>query len=265
MFAMNFETLLYEVKDNIAKITMNDPKVLNAMSPKMFNELRLAVAEVARDASVRCVVLTGAGDAFSSGANLSSSGEMSLDSPVGLKTWVRQINGLVSDIMTCEKIFIAAINGVAAGAGINTALCCDITIAKESAKLIQVFVRRGLVPDFGGMYLLPRLVGIARAKELIFTGDSILAKDAAAMGMLTRAVPDEKFDEEVSAWATRMANGPTKTLGLAKLGINLGLSQNLEEALQYEASAQAFTFTTDDMKEAIRAFFTKEPPQFKGK
>ncbi len=258
------DPILFERRDAVAWITLHRPEVKNAINAEMRELLLEALRTIEEDAGLRCVVLTGAGDGFCSGADLSSS-------PGGPRA-----PGSVADVIRggVQRVFralwelevptIAAVNGVAAGFGSHRALACDLVIASEGARFIEVFARRGLAPDGGGAYLLPRLIGLAKAKELVFFADPVAPVDAERMGLINRVVPDNRLEEAAMEWATRLAAGPTRALGLAKRLLNRSLESDLSTALEEEALAQELVTNTDDLRERLAAFREHRDPRFTG-
>ncbi len=263
---MAFTTLKYEITDAVATITLNRPEVLNAMNKDMFDDLNNVFDTAGSDSSVRAVVITGAGRGFCSGADLRSLfSEPDVAEPASFKSYLRRINELILKIMRVEKPVVAAVNGPAVGAGCNVALACDIIYMSRQAYLSEIFVKRGLVPDFGGLYLLTRYVGLAKAKELIFTGDRVSGEEAVKLGIANRVVTAKQLLPEAMKFARRLAGGPTVAIALAKLGIHRGLDSGMDAVLEYEALAQAVIRTTSDTFEAISAFLEKRDPKFQGK
>ncbi|UCD56924.1 MAG: enoyl-CoA hydratase/isomerase family protein, partial [Candidatus Hydrogenedentota bacterium] len=203
---------------------------------------------------------------FCSGADLKMlATEPGVAEPVVFKSFLRQINELILRIMRLEKPVIAAVNGPATGAGCNVVLACDIIYMAHEAYLSEIFVKRGLVPDFGGLYLLPRYVGLAKAKELIFTGEKIQGDEALKLGIANRVLPLDQLLPGAMKFAKQMAAGPTVAIALAKLGVHRGLEGGIDAILEYEALAQSLIRTTGDAHEAISAFLEKREPKFQGK
>jgi 2-(1,2-epoxy-1,2-dihydrophenyl)acetyl-CoA isomerase len=268
---MPYETLLYEVDQSVATITLNRPEVLNAVTPRMIEELQAVLNTVAEDASVRAVVLTGAGRGFCSGADLKARqrvqpSEAPTDaSQVGAERLRHTYNPLILAIRTIEKPFIASVNGVAAGAGCNLALACDIVLASDAARFGNVFARIGLIPDCGGHFFLPRLVGFHKAAELMFTGDIIDAHEAERLGLINRVVPHAELAKQTRELAERLARGPTRAIGLCKRTLNVGTSSDLATVLDAEAEGQGLASQTEDHWEGVQAFLQKRPPRFMGK
>jgi len=260
---MDYETILYQLDEGVLTITLNRPDVLNAFNRKMTDEIQGALKKAERDPEVRCIVFTGAGRAFSSGEDLKA---RQADGVVGFGSTLRdRYNPIVLKMRNIEKPVIGAINGVAAGAGCSVALACDLRIISDKASFIEVFVRIGLVPDSGSSFFLPRLVGMARALEIAFTGDSVSAEEAYRIGLANRLVPAEELESATRELALRLAKGPTKAIGLAKRTINRALSMDLEQLLEYEVFAQEAAGASEDFKEGLAAFLEKRTPNYTGK
>jgi 2-(1,2-epoxy-1,2-dihydrophenyl)acetyl-CoA isomerase len=263
---MEFTTLKYEVSDSVAAITLNRPKVLNAMNRAMFMDLNAVLDKIAADSDVRAVLITGEGRGFCSGADLKAMGtESSLLEPGAFKSYMRIINELILKMTRLDKPIVAAVNGPATGAGANVVLASDIIFMAKEAYLSEIFVKRGLVPDFGGLYLLPRYVGMAKAKELLFTGDRVDGEEALRLGIANRCLPLNDLIPEATKFARQLASGPTIAIGLAKQGVHRGLESGLDAVLEFESLAQAIVRTTADTFEAITAFLEKREPNFQGK
>src|SRR6266571_2361493 len=252
---MDYETIIVEKKNQITRITLNRPEALNALNEKMGEELNAALKEAERDPETRCLVITGAGRAFSAGEDVS-----------GLKE--RYAGGahpsLGDHLRKKYHPIIARINGIAAGSGASIALACDIRIASEEASLKQAFIGVGLVPDSGSSYFLTRTLGPGRALELIMTGRTLGAKEAETLGLVNKAVAAADLDKTVDEMAERLSNGPTKALGLSKRVVNRAARLELSEALEYEAQNQEIAGRTKDHLEAVRAFLEKRQPKFSG-
>lgn len=264
---MNYQTIRYEVTDGVATITLNRPEVLNAANLQMLRELHNAIEAVRTDASVRAVVLTGAERAFCAGADLVNMGEgFDLTNPIDVRRWlVEFFNPLILKIFEMEKPWIAAVNGVAAGGGCQLALACDLVVIAEDAYFCEIFAQRGLVVDLGGLFLLPRLVGLHKAKELAFFAEKISGPQAVELRLANKCVPAGELLQAARDWAKRLAEGPTVALGLMKLGMNRGLQMTLHDVMNYEASAQALAIQTHDVQEGLRAFVEKRAPKFQGR
>ncbi len=258
-----FQTLLYQITDGVCTITLNRPDVYNAFNEQMKKELNDALKEAEKDSTARCVVIRGAGDkAFCSGQDLKehSGGKRSLK-----ESLEKSYNPMIRKIRTMEKPVIGMINGVAAGAGCSLALACDMRIMSSNAKLIEVFIRIGLVPDSGSHWFLSRLVGMARAFEYATTGRDISAEEAERVGLVNKTVPPEKLEEETMSLARKFALAPTKAIGLIKRTLNKSLASDLDTILDYEATIQQIASETEDHQEGIKAFLEKRQAMFRGK
>ncbi|GAA4449387.1 enoyl-CoA hydratase-related protein [Rurimicrobium arvi] len=256
------EVILYSVKNGVAHIVLNRPEKYNSFNLEMALALQKRLDEAEQDSAVRCILLSGSGKAFCAGQDLGESADPSqLDFEQILK---ERYNPIVLKIRNMEKPVVCGVNGVAAGAGANLALAGDIVIAKESAAFIQAFINIGLIPDCGGTFMLPRLVGAARAMALCITGEKVSAADAAGMGMICRAVSDERFEEECTAMAERLASLPTRGIALTKKLLNESFSNTLEQQLEQEMRLQVEAGKTNDFKEGVSAFMQKRKPAFQG-
>ena len=264
---MTTGSVLYQQHDGIVTLTMNRPESLNAMNEAMMGEFERILIELDADTAVRAVVLTGTGRAFSSGGDQKRSGESPPSffegDPGG--ALIERLNRCILRMQRLPKPIIGSINGVAAGAGMNIALATDLRIASDAARFGEVFTRVGLVPDGGGTYFLPRLVGTAKAMELILLADIIDAQEALSIGLVNRVVPAEQLEQETLKLAERLAQGPTVAYGLAKRGLYQGLGMSLEDVLNMEARNQAMAARTPDRAEGMAAFLEKRPPRFTGR
>ena len=266
------EDLLHSVDGGIARITLNRPEAKNAITPDQRDRMVELLEQASADLSVRVVVITGAGGSFCSGADLRAARETSprpQGAPERAQGDVSRVlatgaQRLISAVMDCEKPVIAAVDGVAAGIGSHLALASDLVIATENARFIEIFVRRGLVPDGAGAYLLVRLIGPQKAKELVFFGGDVHAADAKEMGLVNCVVPADALDATVDEWAQLLARGPTRTIALAKKLINGAHDIDRATALAQEAWAQEMNLTTHDGQEGVRAFVERRDPEFKG-
>jgi 2-(1,2-epoxy-1,2-dihydrophenyl)acetyl-CoA isomerase len=263
---MGYETILVEKKDQITRITLNRPASLNSFNDKMGEEFYSALKDAERDEDTRCLIITGAGRAFSAGEDVSGLKERySGDSHPSLGDHLRKkYHPMILRIRSMEKPVIARINGIAAGSGASIALACDIRIASEEAGLKQAFIGVGLVPDSGSSYFLTQTLGPGRALELIMTGRTVGAKEAETLGLVNQVVPAAELDEAVNSTAGKLASGPTKALGLSKRIVNQVNRLELPDALEYEAQNQDIAGKTQDHLEAVRAFLEKRKPKFSG-
>lgn len=246
----------------MAIIRMNRPESLNSLNRQMVEDLSDALKKAENDQQVRCLVLTGAGRGFCSGADLTDGSAKNPEEVAGVLR--ETYNPLILSITKMEKPVIAAVNGVAAGAGCNMALACDLVIAAESASFLQAFVKIGLIPDAGGSYFLPRLVGPKRAMEMVLLGEKISAAEAQKFGMINRAVPDADLEAEVSRLAGALASGP-RCQGMIKVMFGRSPDMDLEACLGMEADNQARAAATEDFVEGVSAFLQKRKPRFGGK
>ncbi|MER6470508.1 enoyl-CoA hydratase/isomerase family protein [Streptomyces collinus] len=256
----------HEVHDGVSYVTLDRPEALNALTPALRDRLIELLAQASADPDVRAVVLTGTGRGFCAGADLSggSGGGERVPGDVA-RTLRLGAQRLVAAVLDCEKPVIAAVNGTAAGLGAHLAFACDLVLAAESARFVEVFVRRGLVPDGGGAYLLPRLIGPQRAKELMFFGDAVPAADARRLGLVNRVVPDGELEKTAREWAARLASGPTRALAMAKQLVNASLDGDRAGAFAAEAAAQEINLTTRDAQEGLRAFTERREAGFQGR
>lgn len=261
---MKYKTINYEVGDSVATVTLNRPESLNAFNDQMIADTTAAFKEAGKDREVRCIVLTGSGRAFSSGQDLKD--VLKREGNFSIGDHLRHgYNNLVARIAGIEKPVIAAVNGVAAGAGCGVALVTDIRIASHEASFILSFSRVGLIPDSGSTWALPRLVGYARAFEMAVTADRIPAEKALAWGLVNQVAPAEQLEEIVAAWSQALADGPTLAYGLTKRAMHKASGMSLDEALAYEAYLQEIAGGSDDSKEGVRAFVEKREPKFTGR
>jgi len=260
--APSLQTVLTKEEDGVLTLTLNRPDVLNAVNDQLSLELGEALKYAERERSVRCLVLTGAGRGFCSGQDLrdrAGVGEISYGDSLR-----RRYNPIIQRLATLEKPVIAAVNGVAAGAGCNLALACDLRVASDRASFIELFARVGLIPDSGGTYFLPRLVGLAKAFELAYLADPVDAAEAQRIGLVNRVVPHEDLTPASQEWARRLAAGPTKGYGLTKRGLRAAASGTLADALAYEAYLQEIAGGSVDHREGVAAFLEKRKPNFTG-
>lgn len=257
------ESILTSFSGGVLTVSLNRPDVYNSFNQEMGRAFQSALDHAASDDRVRCVVITGNGRAFCAGQDLK---EVTSEASPGFKVIVEETyNRSIRRICDMEKPVIAAVNGVAAGAGANIALACDFVVAKSSAKFIQAFANIGLIPDSGGTYWLPRLVGMARAKALTMLGMPLAAEEAQNMGLIHHAVADDEWESAVEALAHKLANMPTLGLGLTKRALLASASNTLSEQLALELDLQFQAAESDDYAEGVRAFLEKRPAKFTGK
>jgi len=263
---MNYESILYQNADGIARITLNRPDRLNSFTSSMHAEVRDALAQVSADKSARVLLLTGAGRGFCAGQDLSDRAVAPGAAPVDLGASIeRNYRPLVLALRSLPVPTVCAVNGVAAGAGANLALSCDIVVATRSASFIQAFCKIGLIPDSGGTYFLPRLVGTARAKGLAMLGDKLPAEQAAAWGLIWRCVEDDAFAASVEALVAQLAVAPTSGLVAARRAIDAAAANSLEAQLDLERDLQRELGNGADYREGVAAFLAKRTPNFTGR
>ncbi len=253
--------------DGVATLTIDRPHVRNAVPAGGWAELEEIFTDLGDRAEVRCVVLTGAGEDFCSGADVSGMGGGDASEPAvanGLQA-MRKVGDCCKALFEMPKPTIARVDGVAAGAGLNMALACDFILASDRSRFSEIFAKRGLNVDFGGSFLLPRIVGMQRAKELVLLAEVIDAAEAAAIGLVNRVVPRDELDELVADWSTRAAALPPLAVAVSKSLLNNSFTSTLHEALEAEGLGQNFQFSTEDMVEAVSSFLEKREPDFKGR
>ena len=267
------EQLRYRVEDGVAWITLNRPQAGNALTPDQRNRLIALFESASGDVAIRVIVLGAEGRHFCTGADLRAD---RADGPAGPEGARERPTGsvarmiamgaqrLVAAVLDCEKPVIAAVGGTAAGIGAHLALASDLVIASEDARFIEVFVRRGIIPDGGGAYLLPRLVGLHLAKELVFFGDDLSAADAARIGLVNKVVPGAELEATAREWATRLATGPTRTIGFAKRLLNRSLDVDRATMFEEEALIVEHVTSTADCAEGMSSFVERRPPEFRG-
>lgn len=256
-------TILFHKEDNVGYISLNRPEKYNSFNREMAMQLQQALQQCAADEEIRCVYLTGTGKGFCAGQDLAEATD-----PAGIdfaKVVAEHYNPIIHAMRNMPKPVIAAVNGVAAGAGANIALAADIVVANESASFVQAFSKIGLVPDSGGTFFLPRLVGIQRAAALMMTAEKVSAADAVAMGMIYKYYPDYAFEEESKKMAKMLAQMPTEGLALTKQLLNKSFDHDLQQQLDMEMNLQVTAGHTADFKEGVQAFLEKRKPVFTGK
>jgi 2-(1,2-epoxy-1,2-dihydrophenyl)acetyl-CoA isomerase len=259
---MSNEFIKFSVEGSVGKIILNRPDKYNSFIREMVLQMQAALEKCANDASVRAVYITGEGKGFCSGQDLSEAFD---PKGPGIKKIVEEhYNPIIKKIRTIEKPIVCAVNGVAAGAGASIALACDVVIASSSASFSQVFSKIGLVPDSGGTFFLPRLVGFGKASALMMLGDKVSAADAEKMGMIYKVIEDDRFQEEAFAIAKTLSEMPTKGIGLTKKLLNESLLNTLDQQLDAEGTEQENASKTYDFNEGVKAFLEKRKPVFKG-
>ena len=267
------EQVLHRVDDRVAWITLNRPEVRNAITPDQRERVIALLEEASADLSVGAVVLGATGEGFCTGADLRAGRRAATAKPEGAPERImgeaarmirRGAQRLIGAVLDCEKPVVAAVNGTAAGIGAHLAFACDLVVAADEARFIEVFVRRGISPDGGGAYLLPRLVGIQKAKELIFFGDDLPAREAERIGLVNKVVSRSELEEAAGQLAGRLAAGPTKAIGMAKWLLNRSLDSDRATAFDEEAWAQELVVGTSDSQEGIAAFVERRDPKFQG-
>ncbi|MDQ0205083.1 enoyl-CoA hydratase/isomerase family protein [Pectinatus haikarae] len=256
------DTVILEIKENIAVIILNRPRVMNAFNDELVKMFYSILKKIANDSSIRAVVITGAGKAFSAGGDLNY---LSSLGPVEAREFIKSVGDIVRKIMTMEKPVVAMVNGVAAGAGFNLALACDIVFCADSARFGQSFAKVGLIPDCGGLYLLPRAVSIYKAKELMFTGKLIEAEEALHLGIVNQIIEKEKLQEFVCQFTRDLAEGSPLALSITKSMLNRSGEMTLDDVLENENAQQTVCMQTEDFREGTAAFREKRKPVFKGR
>lgn len=262
--ADNYETLSWTEEGRIATITLGRPEKKNAMSWQMFLEIEAVFERASADPEVRCLVITGSGDSFCSGADLTDPANM-VASPFELRDRMRKVHRIAHAVMTCAKPTIALVDGIAAGAGCNLALACDLVVATRRAAFAELFVKRGLVVDFGGSWALTRSLPLHKAKELALLGETISGEEAERLGLVNRLVDVGEGDTVVKELATRLTALPPRTVSMIKENLNRATERTLEETLDAESMTQSLAFASEDTREAVMAWIEKREPDYKGR
>ncbi len=260
---MSYETILVKKEGKVVTITLNRPQSLNFLDPIMAQELERALGDAEKDEGVGSVVITGAGRAFSAGGDV----KFMKEDHTAYEFYRRMeyITRFIWTMISLPKPIIASVNGPAVGGGCSIALAADMILASETATFSEAFVRIGLIPDCGGIFLLSRRIGLTRAKDLVLTGRTIDAREAERMGMINRVVPAEALQEETGKMALELAAGPTMAMGIAKRLLNQSFESDFDTLLRLENSYQALLRLTEDHREGVKAFFEKRKPEFKGR
>ncbi|MFD4525399.1 enoyl-CoA hydratase/isomerase family protein [Streptomyces sp. NPDC058470] len=263
----SLDSLILHATDNaVAWITLNRPEAMNALTWDQRERVIALLAEASADPDVRAVVIRGTGRGFCAGADLRGGAPAGERVPGDIARTIRLgAQRLIAAVFDCEKPVIAAVNGTAAGIGAHLAFACDLVLAADSARFIEVFVRRGLVPDGGGAYLLPRLIGPQRAKELMFFGDALTATDAERLGLVNKVVRAQELEKTAREWSERLATGPTRALALTKQLVNASLDSDRGTAFAAEAAAQEINMTTADANEGVASFVERREPHYRGR
>ncbi len=258
----------YGKEEGVATIQLNRPRAFNALHKEMIDELFFLLKEAAEDQEVKALILTGAGRAFCFGADIGEFNHRQDPEQAGSNhalVLLEKVQEIVRLLSTLPKPTLAAINGFATGLGLDLALACDLRIASQRAKLAEAYISMGLVPDGGGTFFLPRLIGLGRAAELIFLGEPLSATEAERIGLINRVVPNDQLEASAREWANKLAKGPSLGIRFAKEALHKGLQGNLLAALQTEASFQKICLASEDHREAVQAFQEKRSPFFKGR
>ncbi len=256
-------SILLEIKNSVAIVTLNRPDKFNSFNREMAFSLQQILDDCAADENVRCVLLTGAGKAFCAGQDIS---ELTGENAIGIdKILSEHYNPIVARIRNLKKPVVCGVNGVAAGAGANIALCCDVVLASTSASFIQAFSKIGLIPDSGGTFFLPRLIGFQKASALMMTGDKVTATEAEKMGMVYKVIDETTFAEDTYTQACALAQMPTQGLAFTKMALNKSMTNTFDEQLHEEDRLQRKAACTSDYTEGINSFLEKRKPTFTGK
>lgn len=261
---MDYKHVILEREEEVATLTLNRPEKLNAINERMNEELEDAMTKINQDRDSRVLIITGAGRAFCSGADVGDMAKAAAGAVMDIRRWTQTAHRTILALTDLEKPVIAKVNGVAVGIGCSLALSADMIIASENAQFSLIFSQIGLIPDGGSLFHLPRLVGLSKAKELIFTARRVDAKEAERLGLINKVVEADRLDDKVAALARQLAEGPTIAFGMAKKIMNKGLNMDLSSVLECEASGQALAGTTEDAREGVMAFLEKRKPRFKG-
>jgi 2-(1,2-epoxy-1,2-dihydrophenyl)acetyl-CoA isomerase len=262
----DFKALLYTLENDVAWVTMNRPEQRNAMNAEMRDELIHVLTDARTNPDIRCLVLTASGKGFCTGADLSGQRGQGPSGPGAAREVMKSSSQrLIRALWDLEKPVVAAVNGVAAGLGSHLAFASDFVIAADDARFIEVFIRRGIAVDAGGAFLLPRLIGLQKAKELVYLGEDLSAADALRLGLASQVVPAGELLATARVWAEKLAKGPTFAIGMSKRLLNRSLESSFETALEEEATAQALVTQSEDTREGMVAFMERRTPQFKGR
>lgn len=263
---MQYRSIIYQKEGGKATITLDRPRALNALNGEMLNELLLAVRQAAEDFEVKVLILTGAGRAFCLGADVSEFHRQDRQpTRCAVLLLLQRAQQIIRLLTGMPKPTIAALNGFATGLGLDLALACDLRVAAERAKMAEAFISMGLVPDGGGTFFLPRLVGLAKAAEIIFTGAPLNSSEAERLGLINRVVPNDQLSKAIEDLADKLVRSPSLALGLAKQALWKNLQGDLESALKVEEESQKICLASQDHREAVQAFLEKRDPLFLGR
>jgi len=260
---MEYKTILYEKKEGIGIITLHRPDRMNALNSTMLRELDHILSEIEEDSDVKVVIITGSEKFFAAGADITELDKMS--TPVDVHGFIKEAQAVINKFEDLEKPVIAAVSGLALGGGCELAMACDLRIAAENAMFGQPEIKIGVIPGAGGTQRLPRLVGVTKAKELLYTGDSIDANEAYRIGLVNKVVPVASLMDEAMKMASKIARQPGVALRMTKFAVNSGMNMDIKSAMSYEARCFEILFSTEDQKEGMKAFIEKRSPAFKGK
>ncbi len=262
----DFKAIQFTIENDVAWVTMNRPEQRNAVNAEMREELISVLTDARTNPQIRALVWTATGKGFCTGADLSGPRGQGPTGPgAGREVMKGSSQRLIRALWELEKPVVAAVNGVAAGLGSHLAFASDFVIAASDARFIEVFVRRGIAVDAAGAFLLPRLIGLQKAKELVFFGDDLSPEEALCIGLVSKVVPGDQLEATAREWAERLAKGPTFAIGLSKRLLNRSLESSFETALEEEAMAQSIVTQSEDTREGMMAFMERRAPQFKGK
>ena len=261
---MDYTTLLFGVRDNVAHITLNRPEAANSINEEMGKDLMHAALRCDEDPEIRAVLISGAGKIFSGGGDLKTFSARGNQLPYHVKEVTTYLHAAMSRLTRMDAPVVAAVHGAVAGAGMSIAIACDIVVAAETTRFMVAYTRAGLVPDGSSSYFLPRIVGLKRALELTLTNRMFSAQEALQWGLVTRVVPDNELLAQASAMAVQLAAGPTRAYGISKRLLHSGWTETLETQMENESQAIANSARTADAREGISAFLEKRPPKFKG-
>jgi len=261
---MEFKTLLFDVDDHVAHITLNRPDAANSINEEMGKDLMHAALHCGEDPEIRAVLISGAGKIFSGGGDLKAFSAKGDQLPYHIKEITTYLHAAMSRFTRMDAPVVAAVHGAVAGAGMSMAIACDIVVAAETTRFMVAYTRAGLVPDGSSTYFLPRIVGLKRALELTLTNRMFSAQEALQWGLVTRVVPDNELLKQAKALAIQLASGPTRAYGLSKRLLHSGWTETLETQMENESQAIANSARTRDAREGITAFLEKRPPKYKG-